>query len=145
MRVKYKVEDEATIERYKNTLQSCYPNVEESSPDSVRLGPRLEIVVAGPQEDLILLLRAVELVALGPVVARRVGEDLPAAGEGAARYRLVHRLGSLQLRPSILEDARFFYHYALSKSEWVIRESDNQPPLYCHSQYLAGTYLGNLH
>ena len=126
MRVKYEVEDEAMIERYKNTLQSCYPNVEESSPDSVRLGPRLEIVVAGPQEDLVLLLRAVELVALGPVVARRVGENLPAAGEGAARNRLVHRLGRLQLRPGILENARVLI--PAGGSELVVRRSANQLP-----------------
>ena len=106
MRVKYTVEDEAIIERYKNTLQSCYPNVEESSHDSVRLGPRLEIVVAGPQVDDVPLLGAVELVAFGPVVARGVREDLPAAGKRAARDRLVHRLRRLQLCARVLEEGK---------------------------------------
>ena len=85
------------MERYKN-------NLEFFNQDSVRLGPRLEIVVAGPQVDDVPLLGAVELVAFGPVVARGVREDLPAAGERATRDRLVHRLRRLQFRARILEN-----------------------------------------
>ncbi len=39
-------------------------------------GPGLEIFVAGPKVDVVLLLRAVVLVTAGPVVAHRVSEYL---------------------------------------------------------------------
>ena len=77
---------------------------DESPVLSVRLRPRLEVIVASAEIDDALLLRTVELVPLGPVVARGVREDLPAAGERAARDRLVHRLRSLQLRARVLEE-----------------------------------------
>ena len=82
------------------------PFAEESRVLSVCLRPRLEVIVAGAEIDDALLLRTVELVALGPVVARGVREDLPAAGERAARDRLVHRLRRLQLCARVLEEGK---------------------------------------
>ena len=55
---------------------------------------------------MVLLLRLVELVTLGPVVADGVGEDLAVAAEGGAGDGLVHRLGSLQLRPRVLKHTK---------------------------------------
>ena len=52
---------------------------------------------------MVLFLRVVELVTSRPVVADRVGKDLAVAAKRARGNRLVHRLGGLQLRASIVE------------------------------------------
>ena len=64
--------------------------------------PGLELLEALTQEDVVLLLRLVELVALGPVVADGVGEDDPGGVEGTARDGLLHGLTRLQLGARVL-------------------------------------------
>jgi hypothetical protein len=62
-----------------------------------------EIFEALPQEDVVLLLRVVELVAHGPVVRHGVGEDLAIGVEGARSDGHLHGLGGFQLRSGILQ------------------------------------------
>jgi len=57
-----------------------------------------------PEVNVVLLLRVVELVALGPVVGDGVGEDLPVGAEGAAGDRLLHRFGGFQFGSRILKN-----------------------------------------
>ena len=64
--------------------------------------PGLELLEALTQEDVVLLLRLVELVALGPVVADGVGEDDPGGVEGTAGDGLLHGLARLQLGARVL-------------------------------------------
>ena len=63
-----------------------------SQKPSLSFLPRLEILEALPQEDVVLLLRVVELVAHRPVVRHGVGEDLTVGVERAASDRLLHGL-----------------------------------------------------
>ena len=69
----------------------------------VLFDPWLQILEARPQVDVVLLLRVVELVTPGPVVADRVGKDLSVAAERARRDGLVHRFRRLELRSGILK------------------------------------------
>ena len=71
--------------------------------DHVLLDPRFEVFEARSQVDVVLLLRVVELVTSGPVVADRVGKDLSVAAERARRDGLVHRFRRLELRSGILK------------------------------------------
>merc|ERR1719167_2015762 len=71
-----------------------------------RFLPRLEILEARAQEDVVLFLRVVELVALAPVVRHRVREDLAVLVERALRDRLLARLRRLQLRALVLVPER---------------------------------------
>lgn len=65
------------------------------------LTPRLQLLRGVPQEDVVLLLRVVELVTLGPIVARRVGEDVPVVVEAARGDGLVQLFRRLQLGPGV--------------------------------------------
>ena len=62
----------------------------------------LEVLEARPQEDVVLLLGVVELVALGPVVAHRVRKDLSVLVEGALGDGLLAGLGGLELGARVL-------------------------------------------
>jgi hypothetical protein len=67
---------------------------------------RLEVLKARPEKDVVLLLRVVELVALGPVVAHRVRKDLSVLVEGALGDRLLAGLGGLELGARVLVPER---------------------------------------
>ena len=64
--------------------------------------PRLQILKARSDKDVVLLLGVVELVALGPVVAHGVGKDLSVLVDGALGDGLLARLGGLELGPGVL-------------------------------------------
>ena len=64
--------------------------------------PWLELFEALAQENVVLFLRLVELVALGPVVTDSVSENDPGGVEGTARDGLLHGLTRLQLGARIL-------------------------------------------
>ena len=64
--------------------------------------PRLEILEAGSEEDVVLLLGVVELVALGPVIAHGIGKDLAVLVEGALGDGRIALLRGLQLGPGVL-------------------------------------------
>ena len=64
--------------------------------------PWLQLLKAGPQEDVVLLLGVVELVALAPVIGYGVGEDLPVLVEGGLSDGLLARLTRLQLGARVL-------------------------------------------
>ena len=50
-----------------------------------------QLVEAGAQEDLVLLLRVVELVPLAPVVAHGVRKYLPVLGPGVASQEIIFK------------------------------------------------------
>ena len=64
--------------------------------------PWLQLLKAGPQEYVVLLLGVVELVALAPVIGHSVGKDLPILVESGLRDRLLTSLAGLQLRAGVL-------------------------------------------
>ena len=64
--------------------------------------PWLQLLKAGPQEDVVLLLGVVELVALAPVIGHGVGEDLPILVEGGLGDGLLAGLTRLQLGARVL-------------------------------------------
>ena len=69
---------------------------------SLRLLSWSEILKATSQEDVILLLCAVELVSLAPVVGHGVGEDLSVLVKCALGDGLLAGLAGLQLGPRVL-------------------------------------------
>ena len=64
--------------------------------------PWLQLLKAGPQEDVVLLLGVVELVALAPIIGHSVGKDLPVLVECRLGDGLLTRLARLQLGASVL-------------------------------------------
>ena len=64
--------------------------------------PWLQLLKAGPQEYVVLLLGVVELVALAPVIGHSVGKDLPILVESRLRDRLLTSLAGLQLGAGVL-------------------------------------------
>ena len=64
--------------------------------------PWLELFEALAQENVVLFLRLVELVALGPVVTDSVSENDPGSVEGTACDGLLHGLTRLQLGARVL-------------------------------------------
>ena len=64
--------------------------------------PWLQLLKAGPQEDVVLLLGVVELVALAPIIGHSVGKDLSVLVECRLGDGLLTRLARLQLGASVL-------------------------------------------
>ena len=64
--------------------------------------PWLQLLKAGPQEDVILLLGVVELVALAPIIGHGVGKDLSVLVERGLGDGLLARLARLQLGACVL-------------------------------------------
>ena len=64
--------------------------------------PWLQLLKAGPQEDVVLLLGVIELVALAPIIGHGVGKDLSVLVERGLGDGLLARLACLQLGASVL-------------------------------------------